>query len=210
MTRETCWEHTLAEIPPLRNLPQEAEPWGRWVEGELRSAQSAQSQASEAARNGNSAIGGTFNQIAAQIEELSKRRVYAASSSGGSFYGSTTLNIPLFVPLSFTLAEGRNVFVQATTEVSLFGSGATGSTSASISVDGTPFDGLIIKTGTDSLANTNNTSMVWRGPVTISFVQEFPAGSYDLNASGGIVVTGTGGGASILQSALSAQILDRA
>lgn len=201
----------MAEIPPLRNLPQEAEPWGRWVEGEIRAARTSQSRVAEETRNANSTTGGSFNQIAAQIDEINKRRIYIGQTDGVLYGGPPALSQELTFT-SFVLEERRNVLFQAFSPTRLTVNNANAVCRSVIRVTGIPdtaWGGGAY--GTVSISNGATAySIVEEVVNTIYWQQALDPGSYRIGLTATTTLTGASSTIDFIGAAVSAQVLDRA
>lgn len=91
----------MGDIPPLRNLPPDAEPWGRFIENQQRLLARGLDALAQASGNGNSALQGSYDQLAQQLQTLTDLTVNLVetvenlASSGVTWAGpvSTSGNI---------------------------------------------------------------------------------------------------------------------
>lgn len=60
----------MPDIPPVRNLPDGAEPWGRYIEGAVSSLQSSIDLLAQRTGNSDNALNASYDNLAKQITQL--------------------------------------------------------------------------------------------------------------------------------------------
>lgn len=142
-------------VTPNRNLPPEAEPWGRWVEEQLRNGSMGLIRADEDATNSFKGINGALTQIGKQIaalnnvtSELAAQQVTLAAqqanlaariTTSSSIASFNTGSIPTdttwrsygpSIPITIDVPTGKLVVTVGCSEASVNAGSGSGATSA--------------------------------------------------------------------------------
>lgn len=100
----------MVDIFPRRNLPPQAEQWGREVESRVVSAESDIEAVQQALSGQNRNTASSLSVLAQQVSDLLGRlSYYDANNDSGSWTSTQTNNQPFGPTLSFTLSEPRVV-----------------------------------------------------------------------------------------------------
>lgn len=99
----------MADVFPARNLPGEAENWGRSVERRISDRESAEVQLNQAVMNMGRATSGQLAVLSRQVQDLVGRVGYSATSFGLAAYGAGVWDETSRCSISFSLDRPRAV-----------------------------------------------------------------------------------------------------
>ena len=168
----------MADVFPLRNLPTDAEPWGREVEDRISQAENALSGSKQSLLGLNRATGSTLENLAYQISEVQRlynlipvahQRTSSVSNFGvtgtGAWNTIATASIPLDHPGTLSLtAEGAGQLVSGGSSTLMTASYRLLVTSGSAS---TEVPGLFA-TPTGVWVNNFKVTWGWTLPITMA------------------------------------------
>lgn len=219
------------DVFPRRNLPNEAEQWGRAHDARIVEAEASLDRIEQSVQGLNRSTASSLTSIARQIEtiqeqqaeikeaqdELNARKTYSAS--GSNFTTSVVNSVQTGSPranISFTLAESRTVLFTATASQSSFAIMPPGigssilRNSIELRVDEL---NAAVNSSSQGLQFTTSAPGVYTsssGSLQLSRTLTLPAGAHTADLVPSIYITGESGASTISTIALSVQVLDRA
>lgn len=107
------------DVFPRRNLPPEAEQWGREVENRVKSAESALEIAAQSISGQNRNTASSLSVLGGQVSDLVGRESYFSANGQSQTWNDTTnvSNMAFGGSVTFTLAERRLVKLRSTVYV---------------------------------------------------------------------------------------------
>lgn len=121
----------MPDIAPVRNLPDAAEPWGRYIDGAIANLQSSIDLLAQKTSNSSGALNTSYDSLASQmptlatVAELNLLRISPAVSSSSSSNFSLSTSYSTVVSATLIVPDG---YTRALVSVYAGLSGTTGST----------------------------------------------------------------------------------